>query len=139
MEVKLGLIADYANVSQDGKLNVMGIFSRILTQAFPVTHPVMHLVLVFSASAAEKGKKKDLQIRLMNEDGQSLVEINGNLIVPEQPGPSVEIQHVFALQLLQFQAAGAFAFHVMINGETKTIIPLLVEHHPAQNRQAGLA
>jgi hypothetical protein len=26
MEVKLALLADYANISQSGKLNIMGIF-----------------------------------------------------------------------------------------------------------------
>lgn len=28
MEVPVALLADYANVSQEGKLNVMGIFNR---------------------------------------------------------------------------------------------------------------
>jgi hypothetical protein len=140
MDVKLGLIADYANISQDGKLNVMGIFSRIVAQSFPVTHPVMHIVLVFHAGAAEKKSKKEFQVRMLNEDGKSIVEINGNLVVPDQPGPFVEIQQIFALQLLQLQSAGTYEFHVLVNGETKTTIPLMVQQQtPPPDRPTGLA
>lgn len=130
MNVKLGLIADYANVSQEGKLNVMGIFSRILAQSYPVTHPVMHLVLVFEANASEKGMSKEVQVRLLNDDGGAVLEFKGNFTVPNSPGPLVEMQQVFALQMLQFQKPGAYAFHVLVGGETRATIPLVVEPPP---------
>ena len=130
MELKMGLIADYANITQDGKLNVMGIFSRILAQAFPVTHPVMHLVLVFNAGTAERGREKEVQIRLLDDDGQSVIDINGKFTVPDQPGATVDLQQIFAIQLLQFKKPGHYAFHVLINGDTKAILPLAVEQTP---------
>ncbi len=130
MDVKLGMIADYANVSQDGKLNVMGIFSRILAPTFPASHPLLHLILVFSARAGEKGLDKEVRIRLLDGDGKSLMELNGHFPVPDAPGPMVELQQIFAIQMLQFPASGDYAFHILVNGETKATLPLAVEQTP---------
>jgi hypothetical protein len=136
MDVKLGLICDYANISQDGKLNVMGIFSRILAPQFPVTHPIMHLVIIFAANSPEKGRNKELQLQLLDEDGNSLMNISGNFQIPNQPGPTIEMQQIFALQMLQFKNEGNYAFHILINGETKATIPLQVAVHQQQGQQA---
>jgi len=127
MEIQLGLICDYANVSSEGKLNVMGIFDRIRASAFPAVHPLMQLVLVFSASAAEKGRDKQIQVRLLDEDGESLMDVGGHVTVPDTPGPTVQLQHIYALQMLQFNGPGSYAFHVLINEDTKRVIPLVVE------------
>src|SRR5919204_3250104 len=45
MRLSLALLADYANVSHDGKLNIMGIFGQIHAPQFPAVHAQMHLVL----------------------------------------------------------------------------------------------
>lgn len=127
MEVKLGLLAEYANVAQDGKLNVMGIFDRVMATQFPVTHPSMYLVLLFSAGAAEWKMKKELQIRLMDQDGAALLNINGQIEVPEGRGTHVDWPQIVALQMMQFKAAGSYEFHVLINQETRRIIPLNLE------------
>src|SRR5215217_3944288 len=47
MEVKLAVLADYANVSQDGKLNIMGIFQEINAPSLPFPLPQMFLVVPF--------------------------------------------------------------------------------------------
>ena len=56
MDVTLAVLADHANVSDQGKLNILGIFDRILASNFPAVHPQLHPVLRFSASPAERGK-----------------------------------------------------------------------------------
>lgn len=45
MEVSLALLADYANVTREGKLNLLGLFDRIDARAVPWVHPQMQLVL----------------------------------------------------------------------------------------------
>ena len=45
MRVALGVLADYANVSAEGKLNIMGVFQIVNAVQFPHVHPQMHLVL----------------------------------------------------------------------------------------------
>ena len=47
MHVKVALLADYSNVSREGKLNILGIFDTIYAPTFPTTHPHMQLVIRF--------------------------------------------------------------------------------------------
>ena len=39
MQVPLAVLADSANVSQEGKLNIMGIFTQINAQSLPCDTP----------------------------------------------------------------------------------------------------
>jgi hypothetical protein len=39
MEVDLALLADAATIDGSGKLNILGIFDRLTTSAFPTRHP----------------------------------------------------------------------------------------------------
>ena len=55
MRVKLALLADSANVSREGKLNLLGIFDAIFARELPTSHPHMHLVLRFEALPADAG------------------------------------------------------------------------------------
>lgn len=42
--VEYALFCDYASVSMDGKINLNGIFERILSEKTPATHPQMFVV-----------------------------------------------------------------------------------------------
>lgn len=42
--VEYALFCDYASVSMDGKINMNGIFERILSEKTPATHPQMFVV-----------------------------------------------------------------------------------------------
>ncbi|MGB3906069.1 MAG: hypothetical protein WBB22_14235, partial [Anaerolineae bacterium] len=72
MKMTLALLADYANVSQEGKLNIMGIFDRIFTRAFPTAHPEMRLVMRFEFGAAELGRERRLEVKTLDADGAIL-------------------------------------------------------------------
>jgi len=53
MDLTYLLAADYANITRDGKLNVMGIFSIINAPGFPAVHPQMYLVAQLTAGPFE--------------------------------------------------------------------------------------
>ena len=53
MQVKLAVVADYANVSSEGKLNILGIFDRINVSDLPAAHPQMHLILRLEAHSTD--------------------------------------------------------------------------------------
>jgi hypothetical protein len=42
MNVTLAVLADYADFSVEGKLNIMGIFNVSYAQSLPMQHPPMH-------------------------------------------------------------------------------------------------
>ena len=85
MDVTLALLADSANVSQEGKLNILGSFNNVNSAVFPCVHPQMVLVMRFEASRAEIGQSKQLEIRLMDPDGSTLGSVTGSFDVPDAP------------------------------------------------------
>ncbi len=124
MRLAVGLLADYANVTADGKLNIMGIFNVINAPQFPLVHPQMHLVVTLEAYAAEAHHKKQVEIRLMSPDGAPLFTAGGELEIPQQRDPRLSgapigINHIIGLQNLRFEKPGDYHFAVLINGEVK--------------------
>ena len=128
MEVELAIIADAANTSADGKLNILGAFRNIRAAKFPATHSTLTLVLGFSADPVERGATKSIEIKLIDADGKQLLGINGQLHVPVRSEGSRELQwwNQFRIDGLKFEQPGDYAFVVLIAGETKKRVPLLV-------------
>ena len=57
MEIPFLLVADYANITVEQKLNVMGIFGNIGASQFSFMHPEMYLVAQLKARPAEYERK----------------------------------------------------------------------------------
>ena len=103
MEVPLAVLADAANVSVEGKLNIFGIFNNISAGNFPALHPHMKLVVAFEADMAEADKVKEVEIKLSDSDGNDLLMIRGQFTVPKGvPGKKVRINHDFPLSGIVF-------------------------------------
>src|SRR3989337_821075 len=119
MEVSFALLADAANVSREGKLNVLGAFDRIYGSKFPLTWPRMVLVTRFVASAAEVGGA------------------TGKIRVPQgQAGRQLKINHVLPMSMT-FPAPGGYSIEILVNGESKATVPLeVVQREEKVNGQA---
>ena len=127
MDVTLALLADYANVTREGKLNVMGIFSDINAPIFPWVHPQMQLVLDLEAGAAEWDTQKKVEIKLLDEDANTILAIGADVKVPRgQPGRRVHVNSILTLGNIKFNKSGDYEFAILIGGETKKEIPLRV-------------
>lgn len=126
MEVTLALLADAANVSQEGKLNILGAFANINAHEFPARHPEMQLVLRFEASPAEAGMKKKLEVKVLDVDGQQIGGLGGgfNVSSPPSPGRRIHMQSVLRITDAVFPKEGDYTFHVLINDEVKAEVPL---------------
>lgn len=131
MEVTLALLADYANMTREGKLNVMGLFAIINAPVLPWTHPQMQLVLEFEAGAAEWDTEKKIEIKLLDADANQVFAVGGTAKVPRgEPGRRVHINSILTLNNVSFNAEGDYSFAVLIGGETKKEIPLRVNLAP---------
>ena len=139
MEIPLAILADYANVTAEGKLNVMGVFDVINTHRVPAIHAQMHLVFRVEANPAEAGSTKQLEIKLMGADGQTLLSLGGELAIgvtgPPFLGEMLTSNHIIGLQAVRFEKAGAYQFAILVNGDTKAIVPLKVKVLPGPNDQ----
>ncbi len=133
MEVTLALLADAANISGDGKLNILGIFNALGAQSFPVVHPQMALVLRFEASRAEEGKGRQIELQLADSDGQKLFKISAQLMVPTgtPPGSPIRLNHILMVNNIQFTKPGDYMFSILIGDDQKASIDLkIVEVRP---------
>lgn len=119
MDIPLALVADAANVSREGKLNVLGVWQRIAAASFPTAHPACALVVVFRATPAERGQQKHVQIRFMGADAP-IADLESRFLVPDE-GETLnpEIIQVLAVQGLPLPAPGRYSFSILVNGDEK--------------------
>jgi hypothetical protein len=128
VDVNVAVLADYANVSQDGKLNIMGIFQEINPPFLPFPMPQMYLVLSFSAGPAEFDTVRDIRIPLLHTDGQELLSMETQMTVPRpnRPGSRAYINQAVGLAGVVFERPGAYAFSVLVGNDEKATVPLYV-------------
>ena len=120
------MLADAANVSREGKLNILGAFDRIYGTKFPLHWPRMVLVTRFEASAVEFGSEKSLEIITMDADGKQLGKASGKMKIGEgRSGRQIKINHVLPMGMT-FPAPGQYSIEILVNGEPKATVPLEV-------------
>jgi hypothetical protein len=134
MQVKLALLADYANVTAEGKLNILGIFDRITVQELPVVHPQMHLILRLESHAAERSRVHNVEIRLYDPDGQTVFEVKGEMVPHGEGGVTSATNQILTLNNLQLAIAGGYMFVVFVDNDLKSEIPLGVEVNASMPR-----
>ena len=127
MQVKLAVLADYANVTAEGKLNILGIFDRINLVQVPAVHPQMHLVLRLEARAAERDRVHRVEIRLHDPQGATIFDLNGEIVPHGDGAQPLTTNQILTLNNLQLEKIGEYTFVVMIINDVKTEIPLAVE------------
>lgn len=134
MEVTLAVTCDYANVSQEGKLNILGVSLGVEPPFLPYQVPQLYLVISFEAGPAEFGTQKDARIALLESDGTEMLALEGPIPVerPDRPGSRAHINQVVALEGLAFEKSGDYAFHILVNGEEKRTVPYYVNEPQQQ-------
>ncbi len=131
MELDFALIADAANVSQEGKLNILGIFDTIWAREFPVRHAAMVFVLRVKADFTDQGSHT-LEVRLLDADGEQLFRAEGPIQVPgSAPGRPVKPHVIMGLSGVSFRSPGDYSFEVMIDGHHLKSVPLYIMEAPA--------
>jgi hypothetical protein len=128
MDVTLALLADGANVSREGKLNLLGLFDTIFARSFPTTHPQMQLVLRFEAEASEAGARREVEVRFLAADGRVLFRLPGAVMVQQRgAGDRVRMDQILMLNNVQLEAPGRYRFQVVLDGQVAAVVPLQVE------------
>jgi hypothetical protein len=130
LEITLALLADYANISREGKLNIMGIFEQIHAHHFPAVHAQMQLVIRLESTAFESGTHP-VHVSFIDEDAHELFAIPGTLSVPEsQAGENITTNQIFVLNGVVLPKAGIYEFVVNIREEELGRVPLRVQAIP---------
>jgi hypothetical protein len=84
MHVQFALFADAANVSQEGKLNILGVFDALHVGQLPSLHPRATFVVRLKAVAADQGPH-GVGLEWTSPGGGLLWSSRGELQVGEAP------------------------------------------------------
>lgn len=131
MKIPNAFLADEANLSQDGKLNVLGIFDRVAAPSFPTVHPKMVFVFRVQAEYGDSGRSFPIRVRLVDEDGGVLFEAGGDLVPPEvAPGDFAIANQLFTLIGTGFPRPGSYKFVVNVGDVPAHETPLVLHEIP---------
>jgi hypothetical protein len=120
MRLLLLLAADYANVSREGKLNVMGIFNEVNSPDFPARHASMHLIVKLAAELGEYGQSRDLSVVLFDADGTSLLNYAHPIQIPKgERGRRPEVNAILEFKDIVFPKPGPYQFVVLVDRDQK--------------------
>ncbi len=115
-------LCDTAFFSQEGKLNIIGMFKAIGTTKFPTVHPKMAIVLDVNISESTKLK---IQV-LKKETGETIAKLEGNLDRKGDAKGSKEMCFISDFNNMKFEEPGEYLVEVWIGDELFENIPFHV-------------
>lgn len=135
MKVRFAALADYSNISREGKLNILGVFDIIYGVEFPAVHNEMQLVMRLEADVSERGQHKEVEVRLIDDRGEVLLRLGGNVpVAMTQPGQLLFSNQVLVFRNVTFPGPGDYQFDIYIEGQKAAETPLkLVQIQPGPN------
>lgn len=117
MHISFAVFADAANLSQEGKLNVLGIFDALHVSGFPSMHPRAHFVVRVKGGAADTGTHR-LTFHWLNPHDTELWASSGELAVEAGPVPALEMDlPIIAVVDLPLDSSGQYTMRVELDGE----------------------
>ena len=116
MHVSFALFADAANLSQEGKLNILGVFDALQVASLPAIHPRAHLVVHLKGTGVDMGAHT-VSFRWLSPSGQELWNSSGDLNVGAPPPGAAEMDLPLIAQLdLPMDAVGGYTMAIAIDG-----------------------
>lgn len=126
MHVTFALFADAANLSQEGKLNILGVFDTLQVGTLPALHPRATLVVHLKGSAADVGNHR-VSLQWLSPGGTELWSSEGELGIAAPPAGVIEMDFPLIAQLdLPLDLAGGYLMRVGLDGQTHAEIPIQV-------------
>lgn len=117
MHLSFALFADAANISQEGKLNILGVFDALQVGQLPTIHPRATLILRLKARGDDSGRHT-LALGWFGPDGEELWSSSGELEVGAPPPGAAELDvPVIAAIDLPIREPGIHAMRVALDGD----------------------
>ncbi len=127
MQVNLAVLCDAANVSREGKLNILGEFDSIHASSFPLTYPTMVLVVRLEAHPTEVGDHRR-KLQHLDADGRNVVPpLEGEFATGEGPFLGVPVRTapiILQMHGVRFDRPGHYSFELLVDGHHLRSLPL---------------
>jgi hypothetical protein len=138
MQVAFALFADAANLSQEGKLNVLGVFDALQVGALPAVHPRAHLVVHLKGTPTDVGRHS-VTLRWINPNGSELWTSTGELNVGQPPSGVMEMDLPLIAQIdLPIDAAGSYQMTIALDDQQSALVPVQVRTAAAVRPPGGM-
>jgi hypothetical protein len=138
MQVAFAVFADAANLSQEGKLNVLGVFDALQVANLPAVHPRAHLVVHLKGFPEDVGRHT-VTLRWINPSGQELWNSSGELNVGQPPAGISEMDLPLIAQIdLPMDAAGGYHMSVSLDDRQSAQVPVQVRMTQQVRAPGGL-
>lgn len=109
MQLQYAFLCEAATVSPDGKLNILGIFNKIASDAFPLELPRIVMVLSCKGQSEEFGLHP-LVVRIISSDGHDVVDsLELQIEIPPEGGSANVIGEYNGIE---FRSPGHYSFEV---------------------------
>lgn len=126
MHVSFALFADAANLSQEGKLNVLGVFDAVHVGSLPAVHPRATLVVRLKGTTADVGAHT-VTLRWKNPKGAELWSSAAELNVSAPPGHASEMDMPLIAAIdLPLDSVGDYSMTVELDGQVRAETRLFV-------------
>lgn len=128
MEVTLAVIAQDLKIHEDGTLDILRVLTGLRVSAVPYVEPQMTLFISFSASPAEVGMERLVEVRLLNADGDPMRRSRAMVTVPKPPrqGNRSDFNLSFPLRDVPFAQAGEYGFYIFVGDDNKRTLPFYI-------------
>jgi hypothetical protein len=138
MQVSFALFADAANLSQEGKLNVLGVFDALQVGSLPAVHPRAHLVVHLKGGPTDVGRHT-VTLRWINPQGSELWTSTGELNVGQPPSGVTEMDLPLIAQIdLPIDAAGGYRMTISLGDRQSAEVPVQVRTVSAVRAPGGM-
>jgi hypothetical protein len=126
MHISFAVFADAANLSQEGKLNILGVFDAVQVAGLPTIHPRTHFVVRLKANGEDTGQHK-LSFRWLSPYEEELWSSTGEMTVAPSPNPVFEVDlPIIAVVDLPLNVTGQYTMQVTLDGKVTATARLLV-------------
>jgi hypothetical protein len=126
MHVSFALFADAANLSQEGKLNILGVFDALQVGSLPAMHPRATLVVHLKGSPTDVGTHR-VSMHWTSPSGTELWSSEGELGIASPPNGVMDMDFPLIAQLdLPLDVPGRYVMRVGLDGETHAEVPVQV-------------
>jgi hypothetical protein len=126
MHIAFALFADAANLSQEGKLNILGVFDTLHVAQLPAIHPRAALVVRIKGSTADIGTHV-MGMAWVNPAGDELWSSEGELAVGTPPPGTTELDFPLIAGLdLPLDTPGTYTMRLAIDHEHAADLQLIV-------------
>lgn len=118
MNLQLAVLSDAANVSVEGKLNILGQFDTIYASEVPVTWPQFCYVARLRGGVADVGDHT-FELRVLTEDGELLATAgaSGSFGAAPETGDEITGNIVLTIRLATFPQYGTYQFELRADGD----------------------